>query len=92
LNPAGSLVKKHLSRLLASADVDTAEHEKMILGLCAGRPHGRNLAAGHTIATWWPEIEVLIEHGFTTPAPKPPTPTTTHQTHRPWLQESGHYH
>jgi transposase len=55
-------VKEQLRRLLASADVSTARHEKMILGcyvLAADMDETWRL--WHTIDTWWPEIEVLIE-------------------------------
>jgi transposase len=59
-------VKEQLRRLLASADVVTARHEKMILGcyvLAADMDETWRL--WHTIQTWWPEIEVLIEHRVT---------------------------
>jgi transposase len=59
-------VKEQLRRLLASVDVNTTRHEKMILGcyvLAADMDETWRL--WHTINTWWPEIEVLITHRVT---------------------------
>jgi transposase len=60
-------VKEQLRRLLKTATVEQAHHQKMILGcyvLAAGMDETWRL--WHTIDTWWPEIEVLIEHRVTT--------------------------
>jgi transposase len=59
-------VKEQLRRLLKSATVEQTRHQKMILGcyvLAADMDETWRL--WHTIDTWWPEIEVLIEHRVT---------------------------
>jgi transposase len=56
-------VKEQLRRLLKVQTVEQARHEKMILGcyvLAAAMEESWRLWA--TIQTWWPAIEVLIEH------------------------------
>ena len=59
-------VKEQLRRLLASARVETARTEKMILGcyvLAADMDETWRL--WHTIEAWWSAIEVLISHRVT---------------------------
>lgn len=59
-------VKEQLRRLLNTAAVEQARHEKMILGcyvLAADMDETWRLWA--TIDTWWPAIEVLIATGVT---------------------------
>ena len=59
-------VKEQLRRLLNSATVEQARHEKMILGcyvLAADMEETWRLWA--TIEAWWPAIEVLIAHRVT---------------------------
>ena len=56
-------VKEQLRRLLNVQTVEQARHQKMILGcyvLAADMEESWRLWA--TIETWWPAIEVLIEH------------------------------
>jgi transposase len=59
-------VKEQLRRLLKTATLEQARHQKMILGcyvLAADMDETWRL--WHTIETWWPEIEVLITHRVT---------------------------
>ena len=59
-------VKEQLRRLLASAHVETARNEKMILGcyvLAADMDETWRL--WHTIEAWWSAIEVLITYRVT---------------------------
>ena len=59
-------VKEQLRRLLHTATVEQARHEKMILGcyvVAADMDETWRLWA--TIDTWWPAIEVLISTGVT---------------------------
>jgi transposase len=56
-------IKEQLRRLLKTATVEQARHQKMILGcyvLAADMEESWRLWA--TIEAWWPAIEVLIEH------------------------------
>jgi transposase len=59
-------VKEQLRRLLHTASLEQAHHEKMILGCyVVAADMDETWRLWHTVQTWWPAIEVLISTGVT---------------------------
>jgi transposase len=58
-------VKEQLRRLLKIDTVEQARTEKMILGCYVVADMEETWRLWNTIDTWWPAIEVLIEHRVT---------------------------